>query len=155
MCSSIEVGRLPQRRRVDARLAAEPVERLDERLAGDAVQGQRQRVDGGGDQVGADARGDDRVEQPRAGRTLDEEADREARLLADPLDELLGEVRQQRVGRVVDDHAGRTERGDLLRPLDERVDLARAAGAVDEPDVELLARRDDRLARLDAGSRRR
>ena len=38
--------------------------------------------------------------------------------------------------------------GQLLRPLDERVDLARAAGAVDEADVELLAGGDDRLARL-------
>ena len=42
-------------------------------------------------------------------------------------DELLGEVGQQRVGRVVEDHARRPERGNLLRPLDERVDLARRA----------------------------
>ena len=144
-----EIRRLPERRGVDARLAAEPVERVDERLARDAVQRQRERVDGGGDQIGADARRDDGVEEPRAGRALDEQPDGEARRLPDALDELLGEVRQQRVGRVVDDHAGRAERGNLLRPLDERVDLAGAAGAVDEADVELLARRDDRLAGLD------
>ena len=155
MCSSIRSAASHSVRRVDTRVAAEPVERIDERLAGDAVERQRQRVDGGGDQVGADARRDDRVEQPRSRRPLDEQPDGQARLLADALDELLGEVRQQRVGRVVDDHARRTERGDLLRPLDERVDLAGAAGAVDEPDVELLARRHDRLARLLAGSRRR
>ena len=118
------VGGLPQVRRVDAGVAAEPVERLDERLARDAVQRQRERVDGGRDQVGADARGDDRVQQPRAGGTLHEEPDREARRLADPLDELLREVRAERVGRVVDDHARRAELGNLLRPLDERVDLA-------------------------------
>ena len=116
---------------------------------------QRERVDGGRDQIGADARRDDRVEEPRARGALDEEPDRKARLLADPLDELLGEMRQQRVGRVVDDHAGRAELGNLLRALDERVDLADAAGAVDEADVELLPGRDDRLARLAAGSRRR
>ena len=70
-------------------------------------------------------------------------------LLADPLDELLGEVRQERVGRVVEDDARRSERRQLLRPLDERVDLALAAGAVDEADVELLACGEDRLTRLE------
>ena len=39
--------------------------------------------------------------------------------------------------------------GQLLRALDERVDLPLAAGAVDEADVELLARGEDRLARLE------
>ena len=150
-----EVAGLPQRRGVDAGLAAEPVERVDERLAGDAVERQRQRIDRGGDQVGADPRRHDRVQEARPGGTLDEEADGQARLLADALDELLGEVRQQRVGRVVEDDARRSERGQLLRALDERVDLALAAGAVDEADVELLARGEDRLTRPRAGSRRR
>ncbi len=89
------------------------------------MEGQRERVDRGGDQVGADARGDDRVEEPRSCRSLDEQPDGQARLLADALHELLGEVGQQRVGRVVDDHPGRAERGNLLRPLDECLDLAR------------------------------
>ena len=80
-----QVGGLPQRRRVDTRLAAEPVERVDERLAGDTVEGERQRVDGGGDQVGADARRDDGVEEPRARGPLDEQPDGQARLLADAL----------------------------------------------------------------------
>ena len=110
---------------------------------------QRQRIDRGRDQVGADTRRDDRVQEPRPGGTLDEEADGQARLLADALDELLGEVRQERVGRIVEDDARRSERGQLLRALDERVDLALAAGAVDEADVELLARGEDRLARLE------
>ena len=79
-----QVGRLPQARRVDARLAAEAVERLDERLAGDAVERQRQRVDRGGDQVGADARRDDGVQQPRARGALDEEPDGQPGRLADP-----------------------------------------------------------------------
>ena len=74
-----EVAGLPQRRRVDAGLAAEAVERVDERLAGDPVQRQRQRIDRGRDEVGADARRDDRVQEPRAGGTLDEEADGQAR----------------------------------------------------------------------------
>ncbi len=148
MCSSIRSAASHSGAVVDACFAAEPVERLDERLAGDPVEGQRQRIDGGGDQIRADAGGDDRVEQPRAGRSLDEQPDRKARLLADPLDELLRQVGQERVGGVVDDDAGRTELGDLLRPLHECVDLADAAGAVHEPDVEFLARRGDRLARL-------
>ena len=116
---------------------------------GDAVERQRQRIDRGRDQVGADTRRHDRVQEPRPGGTLDEEADGQAGLLADALDELLGEVRQERVGRIVEDDARRSERGQLLRALDERVDLALAAGAVDEADVELLARGEDRLARLE------
>ena len=40
-----EVAGLPQRCGVDAGLAPETVERVDERLAGDAVERQRQRVD--------------------------------------------------------------------------------------------------------------
>ncbi len=144
-----EVAGLPQRCGVDAGLAPEAVERVDERLAGDAVERQCQRIDRGRDQVGADPRRDDRVEQARSGGTLNEEADRQARLLADALDELLGEVRQQRIGRVVEDDARRSQRGQLLRALDERVDLALAAGAVDEADVELLARREDRLTGLE------
>ena len=58
-------------------------------------------------------------------------------------------MRQQRVGRVVDDDAGGAELGQLLRALDERVDLPLAPGAVDEAGVELLARRDDRLTGLE------
>ena len=55
-------------------------------------------------------------------------------------------MRQQRVGRVVEDHPRRAELRNLLRPLDESVDLSGAARAVDEADVELLAGPDDRLA---------
>ena len=64
------------------------------------------------------------------------------------LDELLRQVRKQRVGRIVDDHARRTQSRDLLRPFDECVDLTDTARAVDEPDVELLAGSHDRLPRL-------
>ena len=63
--------------------------------------------------------------------------------------ELLGQVRQQRVGRVVDDHAGRAELGNLLRALDERVDLARARPALKtSPTWNSLPGGHDRLARL-------
>ena len=57
-------------------------------------------------------------------------------------------MRQECVGGIVDDHAGGPECGDLLRALHECVDLAGAAGAVYEANMELLARRHDRLARL-------
>ncbi len=143
-----QVGGLPERGRLDTRLAAEPFERVDERLAGDPVERESQRIDRRGDQVGTDARGHDRVQEPRAGGPLDEQPDGQARLLADPLHQLLGEVGQQRVGRVVEDHARRSELGDLLRPLDERIQLADPPGAVDEADVELLAGGHDRLTCL-------
>ena len=143
-----DVRGLPEPVDVDARLAPETVQRLDERLAGDAMQDQRQRIDGGGDQVGADACRDDRVQEACAGRALDVETDRKTRCLCDPLHELLGEVGLQRVRGIVDDDARGAETGDPLRLLDERVDDARLAGAEDEPGMERLAGGDDRLARL-------
>ena len=50
-----EVGRPPERVDVDAAVEPEPLERARERLAGDAVERQRDRVDGARDEVGAGA----------------------------------------------------------------------------------------------------
>ena len=143
-----QVGRLPQRSRVDAGITPQPLECVDERLSRDPVQCERERVDGGRDQVGPDPRCDDGVEQPRPRRSLHEQPHRQARFGPDPLHELLGQMWQQRVRRIVEDDAGRAELGNLLRPLDQRFDLAFPAGAVDEPDVELLPRGHDGLPGL-------
>ena len=107
----------------------------------------RHRVDRGRDEVGADARGDDRVDETGARGALDVEADGQPGRLADACDQLLRDVRQEGVGRVVDDDPGGAELRDLLRLLDEQVDLAAPASAVDEAGVERLPRGDDRVAR--------
>ncbi len=142
------VGRLPHGCRVGAGGAVEAVQRFDEGLAADAVQGQCERVDGGRDEVGFDPGGDQRVREAGAGGSLDVEADREPGRLLQAHDQLLGEVRQQRAGRVVDDDPRGAELGDLLRLLDERLHLSAAPGAVHEPGVEDLAGVDDRLSGL-------
>jgi len=48
----------------------------------------------------------------------------------------------------VQEHADGAELGQHARPLDERVDLAGAAGAVDEPGLEVAPGGDDRLGGL-------
>ena len=144
-----DVRCLPEARDVDARRPLEPLEHLHERLAGDAVQRQRERVDRGRDNVGPDAGRHERVGERRASGRLDVEADGQAARLAEALDELLRHVREEPTGRVVQQDPRRAEGGHLSRLLDQRVDLAVATGAVDEPDVELTTRLDDRLPRLD------
>ena len=74
-----EVGGLPEPRDVDAGVEAHPGERGGERLARDAVERERERIDGAGDQVGARARGLERVRERGAAGALAVEADREAR----------------------------------------------------------------------------
>ena len=69
------IGCLPERVCGDARVAPEAVEHVDERFAGDAVKCERQRVDRRGDEVGADARGDERVRETRARGALQVEPD--------------------------------------------------------------------------------
>ena len=76
-----EIRRLPELLHVDAGCEAEPGERLREALARDAVQRQRDRVDGGRDQVGAGARSLERDRERVAARALAVDADRQARRL--------------------------------------------------------------------------
>ena len=84
-----DVRGLPEARDVDPGVAVEALERLGERLARDAVQRERERIDGGRDDVRADPRRDERVRERGAARRLDVEADGEPARLAQPLDELL------------------------------------------------------------------
>ena len=148
MCSSTTSDASQRRADVHPGLAVEAAERLGERLARDPVQRERERVDRGRDDVRADAGRDERVRERRAARRLDVEADRKPARLPEALDELLRHVRQEAARRVVQEHACGAEVAQLPRLLDERVHLARPAGAVDEPDVQLAAGADDRLACL-------
>ena len=142
------VGGLPQASRLEPGRMAEPFERLGERLSGHPVQRERERVDGGRDEVCAGLDGRERAGETRPGGALDVEADREPARLLDPRHELMRPVREERAGRVVHDHPGGAEVGQLPRLLDERVGLAGPPWAVDEPGVERPAGARDRGARL-------
>ena len=143
-----EVGRRPELGDVDAGAEAHPGERGGERLAGDAVERERERIDGAGDHVRAGARGLERVGERGSAGALAVEADREPRRLLDAADELAGLVRLEPAARIVHERARRLDLRQLPRLLDELVDRALVARAVDEAGVELLARGDDRLAGL-------
>ena len=141
-----EVGRLPQLLDVDrpsrSRARAAP---STSPSPGDAVDRERDRVDGAGDEVGAGAHRLERGRERGPARTLAVEADRQIARLAEDADELPGAVRLQRAGRVVQQDPGRAELRQRPRLLGEGL---RAPGAVDEAGVELLARLDDRLGRF-------
>ena len=109
---------------------------------------QRERVDGGRDEVGPRVDGGERRREADPRRALDVEADGKAARLLDPRDELLRAVREERPGGIVHDHPRRAELRQLARLLDERVRLARASRAVHEAGVEGAAGVRDRRARL-------
>ncbi len=99
-------------------------------------------------EVRADPRRHERVRERGAPGRLDVEADREPAGLGEALDQLLRHVREKRAGGVVEEDPRRADLPEALRLLHEPVGLAGAPGAVDQPDVELPARTDDRLPRL-------
>ena len=148
MCSSTRSEAPHSRGDVDAGVDAHPGERGGERLACDAVERERERVDGARDQVGPGAGGLERVRERGAAGALAVEADRQPGRLFDAPDELGSLVRLEAAARVVHERARRLDVGQLLRLLDELVHRALVARAVDEPRVELLAGRDDRVTRL-------
>ena len=143
-----EVGRAPQRLDVHAWVKPEPRERRGHRLSRDAVHGQRNRVDRAGDQVCAGPNGLEPGGHGVPGGALAIEPDRKPARLGERGRELLRALRVERARRVVEQHACGAEIRQLARLLDERLDLAGIARAVDEPGVEFLARVRDRLARL-------
>ena len=67
MCSSMTSAASHSRATSTPVSRAEAVQRVDEGLAGDAVERQRERIDGGGDQVGAGLDGGERSGQAGAG----------------------------------------------------------------------------------------
>ena len=101
-----------------------PASALASRLAGDAVQRERDRIDGAGDQVRAGPRGVERRGEPAPGSALAVEADRQAASFGERGDELVRPVRLERAGRIVEEHARGSEVGQLLRLLDELLRLA-------------------------------
>jgi hypothetical protein len=119
-----QVGRLPQRAHVDARVEPQAAKRLGQRLARDAMQRQRHRVDSARDQVRAGARRLERGREGVAARALGVDPDGKSCRFAETLHELAGAVRLQRARGVVEEHACGAEFRQLPRALDERVRLA-------------------------------
>ena len=109
---------------------------------------ERERIHGRRDQIRARVDGGERRREPDARGALDVEADGKPARLLDARDELLRPVRDERAGRIVHEDPRRAELGQLPRLLDERVRLARAARAVDEPGVERATGARDRRAGL-------
>ena len=109
---------------------------------------QRERIDRARDQLRARSSRRERRGERAASGALHVDPDRQAARLGERADELLRLVRLQRAGRIVQQHAHGAELGQPLRALDQRVDLAGRAGAVDEARLEVALGRDDRLGRL-------
>ena len=143
-----EIRGLPQLGDVDAGIEAHARECFRECLAGDAVETEREREDGAGDQLRAGTRGRQARSESAAAGALHVDPDRQAARLGQRADEVLRLVRLQRAGRVVQQHAHGSELGQRLRALDQRVDLAGRARAIDEPGFEVAFGGDDRLGRL-------
>src|SRR5262249_42374135 len=133
---------------VDVALEAEAFERLCKRLARDAVERQRDRIDGAGDQVGAGARRFERGRERVSGSALAVDAGLQSGRLAQSRHELARAMRLKRAGWIVQQHARRAERRQLARLLDQRGRLTGTAGAVDETGLELRSRVRNRGGRL-------
>ena len=138
----------PQRLDVDAAVHPCAGERARESLPRDPVEGQRDRVDRAGNEVCSYSRGLERRRETAPGRALAIEAHRKAAAFGERCDQLVGPMRLERARGVVQEHSGRSEFGQFLRLLDERLRLSASAGAVDEARVELAVGGHDRLARL-------
>ena len=111
-----DVRRLPELVDGEPGVVARALQRLCDGLAGHAVERERERIDGGGDEVRARVDGGERRCEPDARRALDVEADREPARLLDPRHEFLGPVRDERARRVVHEDPRRAELGQLPRP---------------------------------------
>ena len=143
-----DVCRLPQRVHVDAGVQTDAAQRLGQRLTGDPVERQCKRIDRARDELGARAGGSERHGERAPAGTLRVDPDGQPTRLGQGLHELLRSVRLERTGRVVEENAHRAELGQHPRALDQRLDLAGAARAVDEPGLEVALRGDDRLRGL-------
>ena len=143
-----DVGSLPELRDVDVAIEPEPCECLGKRLARHTVQGERNRVDGARNQVGARTRRLERGRERVATGSLAVDAHRQTGLLAEPRDQFVCSVRLERPGRVVQEHPHGAEIRQLARLCHQRVGLAGPARAVDEPCLELAACPRDRVRRF-------
>src|SRR5438034_3865489 len=112
------------------------------------MQGQRDRIERAGDEIGACTDGFECGRERVARGALAVEADREAARLTERADQLVGAVGLQRARGIVEEDPYGSQLGQLLRLLDEVLRLAGVARAVDEAGVELALRSSDRLARL-------
>src|SRR5205807_5413107 len=121
---------------VDTRVLSEPGQGGRERLAGDAMQGQRDRIQRTRDEIGARPDrfqgGSERV----AGGTLAIETNRQPARLSQRTDQLVGAMGLERARRIVEEDADRPQLGQLLGLLDEILGLAGVARTVDKAGVE-------------------
>ena len=83
-----------------------------------------------------------------AARTLDVDPDGEPARLGERGHEVLSRMGLERPGRVVQQDSHGAELGQHLRALDQRIDFAGGAWAVDEARFEVSVRGDDRFGRL-------
>ena len=148
MCSSTRSDARQRASEVDSCLEAEAAQRARQRLAGGAVEDERDRVHGAGDQVDAGAGGLDRGGERAAARALAVEADRKAARLAGSPRPARGHgaARASRTGRGSGCARRRAPAG--ARPGRRARRFRRRARAVDEAGVELALGGGDRLARL-------
>src|SRR5256885_17226236 len=112
------------------------------------MQGQRDRIERAGDEIGACADGFECGRERVARGALAVEADREAARLTERADQLVGAVRLQRARAVVAADPYASQLRHLLRLLDQVVRLAGVARAIHAAVVQLALRSADRLAIL-------
>ena len=113
-----DLGGLPQPHHVDAAVHACARKRACERLPRDAVEHQRDWIGGTGDKIGAGPGGFEGRCEPAAGGTLAVEADRKPAPLRECPNQLVGTVRLEGAGRIVQEHPLRTKVRQLFRLLD-------------------------------------
>ena len=109
------------------------------------MDGERNRVDGAGNDVRIRPRGLDRGRECRPCRSLAVETNRQSARLADPLDEYARAARIEGAGRVVHQCSRSAELVQAMSALEEDVAFVRRAGAVHEPDCELFPGAANRL----------
>src|SRR5579862_78555 len=140
-----DVGRPPERVRIDFGVEPDTLERRRSSLRRDSMDGEGDRVHGAGDQIGPGPRRLDRRGQRVAARSLAVEARRQTRELTQLGDELPGAVWLKQTGRVVEEQPRRTHLEQPTRRVEERLV---AVAAIEEAGIELAPCRVDRLGRL-------
>ena len=128
----------PEGGNLDAGVETDARERLRECLRGHAVDGERNRIDGAGNDVRLRSCSLDRGGKRRSCRSLAVETDRQTARLADPPDENARATRIEGAGRVVHQCPRSAELVQVMSALEEDVAFVPRAGAVHEPDCKLF-----------------
>ena len=143
-----KLRRAPERGRVDTGILSEAGQRGRKNLARDPMQGQGDRIERAGNEIGTRADGFQRSREGVARGTLAVETDGQAARLPQRADQLMGAVRLERARRIVEKDPNGPQLRELLRLFDEVLRFAGVARAVDQAGIELALRSGDRLAGL-------